>query len=78
AFGSSTPTQRQPPTLIKTLTPAPTSSTALHPTLIRAITPAPTAHTPSIVKKIPSPKGKYNLRTRLFANPTYAEKEEDE
>ncbi|CAF3335249.1 unnamed protein product [Rotaria socialis] len=78
AFGSSTPTQRQHPTLIKTLTPAPTSSTAPHPTLIRAITPATTAHTPSIVKKIPSPKGKYNLRTRLFANPTYAEKEEDE
>ncbi|CAF4665279.1 unnamed protein product [Rotaria sp. Silwood1] len=63
AFGSSTPTQRMPPTIIKTTTPAP----------IIPSTPAVSA-----VKKIPSPKGKYNLRTRLFANPTYSEKDEDE
>ncbi len=64
AFGSSTPTQGIPPTILKTIT-----------------TPIPTApSTPgtSIVKKIPSPKGKYNLRTRLFANPTHTEKDEDE
>ncbi|CAF3868168.1 unnamed protein product [Rotaria sordida] len=64
AFGSSTPTQRIPPTIIKTTTPAPP---------IIPSTPAT-----STVKKIPSPKGKYNLRTRLFANPTYTEKDEDE
>ncbi len=64
AFGSSTPTQRIPPTVLKKqITPAPT---------------APTTPGASIVKKNPSPKGKYNLRTRLFANPTHAEKEKDE
>ncbi len=60
AFGSSTPTQRIPPTILKT---APT---------------APSTPGTSLVKKIPSPKGKYNLRTRLFANPAYTEKDEDE
>lgn len=63
AFGSSTPTQRIPPTVLKSTTPAPS---------------APSTPAPSIIKKIPSPKGKYNLRTRLFANPTYTEKDEDE
>ncbi len=63
AFGSSTPIQRIPPTILKTTTPAPT---------------APSTPGTSIVKKIPSPKGKYNLRTRLFANPAYTEKDEDE
>ena len=58
AFGSSTPTQRMPPTVLK-------------PT-------APSTPGTSIVKKIPSPKGKYNLRTRLFHNPAYTEKDEDE
>ncbi|CAF2893478.1 unnamed protein product [Rotaria sp. Silwood2] len=65
AFGSSTPTQRMPPTIIKTTTTTPAP--------IVLSTPAA-----STVKKIPSPKGKYNLRTRLFANPTYADKDEDE
>ena len=61
AFGSSTPTARIPPTILKTATPAQTGSAA---------TPSG-----SVVKKIPSPKAKYNLRTRLFANPTsYNEK----
>lgn len=64
AFGSSTPTQRIPPTVLKTtLTPGPTAP----------LTPAT-----SMIKKGPSPKGKYNLRTRLFANPAYTEKDEDE
>jgi len=63
AFGSSTPTQRIPPTILKTITPLPA---------------APSTSGTSIVKKVPSPKGKYNLRTRLFANPTYTEKDEDE
>ena len=39
-------------------------------------TTAPSTPAASIVKKNPSPKGKYNLRTRLFHNnPTYAEKD---
>ena len=63
AFGSSAPTQRIPPTVLKSTTPAPS---------------APSTPAPSIVKKIPSPKGKYNLRTRLFANPTYTDKDKDE
>lgn len=63
AFGSSTPTQRQLPTLSKIATPAPSVSAI---------------PTPSMVKKIPSPKGKYNLRTRLFANPTHTDKDKDE
>ena len=65
AFGSSTPTQRIPPTILKTTitTPAPTAP------------PTPGA---SMIKKNPSPKGKYNLRTRLFAHPTYDDKDEDE
>ncbi|CAF1264829.1 unnamed protein product [Adineta ricciae] len=65
AFGSSTPTQRIPPTILKTTitTPAPTAP------------PTPSA---SMIKKNPSPKGKYNLRTRLFAHPTYDDKDEDE
>lgn len=63
AFGSSTPTQRILPTVLKTATSGTTASS----------TPAP-----SIVKKSASPKGKYNLRTRLFANPAYTEKDEDE
>ncbi len=61
AFGSSTPTQRIPPTVLKTTT-----------------TTVPSTPGTSIVKKNPSPKGKYNLRTRLFANPAYTEKDEDE
>ncbi|CAF3938214.1 unnamed protein product [Adineta steineri] len=63
AFGSSTPTKRIPPTILRTTTPA------------TNITSTPGT---SIVKKIPSPKGKYNLRTRLFANPTHDDKDEDE
>ena len=63
AFGSSTPTQRLPGTILKT-TPA---STAL---------PMPNV---SAVRNIPSPKAKYNLRTRLFANPaSYHERDDDD
>lgn len=49
AFGSSTPTNRIPPSTVKT--------------------PGPNVQPTSNVQNIPTPKSKYNLRTRLFNNP---------
>ncbi|CAF2619879.1 unnamed protein product [Rotaria sp. Silwood2] len=59
AFGSSTPTNRLPPSVVKTPGPI--------------VLPTPNA---SHVQNIPTPKSKYNLRTRLFNNPIA--KDEDE
>jgi hypothetical protein len=54
-FGSSTPTNRLPPTIVKT--------------------PGPTLVS-SIDQHIPTPKSKYNLRTRLFNNPISKDEKE--
>lgn len=53
AFGSSTPTNRAPATIVKT--PGPTA--------------VPAKSNGSVVQKIITPKSKYNLRTRIFNNP---------
>lgn len=61
AFGSSTPTNRAPPTIIKT----------------PGVTVPPPVETTGSVVKTTTPKSKYNLRTRIFHNPAPSEKEKD-
>jgi hypothetical protein len=56
-----------------------TPITRIPPTILKTGTPAiPATPGASVVKKVPSPKAKYNLRTRLFHNPTYNTDDEDE
>ena len=62
AFGSSTPTNRTPTTIVKT--PGPTA--------------VPAKSNGSVVQKIITPKSKYNLRTRIFNNPPANVNEKEE